>query len=241
MKGPYSPKVNGGFNTPKHNEARSFCQLTPAASRDLAPIEFTVIYPKGAILFLEGQQARGVFILRQGEVKLSISSSEGKRLIIRVAQAGDVVGLMATLAGNPYEVTAETICHCDVVFVRREEFLRWIRTYPKASQIVAKQISAQYEATCEQLRTVGLSASVHQKLARLLLSWSNRAQENGDRGSVKLSLTHEEMAECIGTTRETVTRALSEFRHRHLIALRRSRLMIPSRAALETFAGASKL
>jgi len=241
MKGPYSLEVNGGYNTRKHKEARSFCQLTPAASRDLAPIEFTVIYPKDAILFLEGQQARGIFILRQGEVKLSISSNEGKKLIIRVAQAGDVLGLMAALAGSPYEVTAETIYFCEAAFVRREEFLSYIRKYPEASQIVAKQISAQYQATFEQLRTVGLSASVHQKLARLLLSWSNHAQENGDSGSVKLSLTHEEMAEYIGTTRETVTRALSEFRHRHLIELRGSRLMIPSRAALETFVGASKL
>ena len=241
MRDPDSLEVNGGYKIHKHKEAKSFCQLTSGASKEFAATEFPVIYPKRAILFLEGQQARGVFILQQGEVKLSISSSEGKRLIIQVAQAGDFLGLMAALAASPYEVTAETICFCEAVFVRREDFLSYIRKYPEASQIVAKQISAQYQATCEQLRTIGLSASVHQKLARLLLSWSNRAQKNGECGSVKLSLTHEEMAECIGTTRETVTRALSAFRHRHLVELRGSRFMIPSRRALETFAGTLEL
>ena len=236
MKVPYSLDVD--YNACKHEGARSFCQLIPAALRDFAAIKFTVIYPKGAILFLEGQEARGVFVLCQGEVKLSISSREGKKLIIRIVQTGEILGLIAALAGSPYEATAEAIYPCETAFVRRDDFLRLITKYPQASQIVAKQISSQYQATYEQLRTVGLSSSVHKKLARLLLSWSASMAETRDGAIIRLPLTHEEMAEFIGTTRETVTRTLSEFRHRHLIELHGSTLTIPSRAALETFVGA---
>lgn len=238
MNAPYSPDANGGYTASNHKHAESFCQVTSAASKEFAVIESAVTYPKGAILFLEGQRAQGVFLLCRGEVKLSISSSEGKRLIVRVAHAGDFLGLMATLAGGLYEVTAETIYPCQAAFVRREEFLRYVRKYPEASHIVAQQISAQYQATCERLRTVGLSASVHQRLARLLLSWSTSRKETIGSAVIRLSLTHEEMAEFIGTTRETVTRALSEFRQRRLIALHGSRLVIPSRTALEAFVGA---
>ena len=122
MKVPYSLDVD--YNACKHEGARSFCQLIPAALRDFAAIKFTVIYPKGAILFLEGQEARGVFVLRQGEVKLSISSREGKKLIIRIVQTGEILGLIAALAGSPYEVTAEAIYPCETAFVRRDDFLR---------------------------------------------------------------------------------------------------------------------
>lgn len=238
MKSLYSLDVNAGCNASKQKTTRSFWQFTPAASRDFAAIAVAVTYPKGAILFLEGQQARGVFGLCQGGVKLSISSSEGKKLIIRIAQAGEILGLMAALAGSPYEVTAEAIYPCEAAFVRRDDFWCFITKYPEASQIVAKQISWQYRATYEQLRTVGLSSSVHKKLARLLLSWSASMAETRDGAIIRLPLTHEEMAEFIGTTRETVTRTLSEFRHRHLVELHGSTLTIPSRAALETFVGA---
>jgi len=97
-------------------------------------------------------------------------------------------------------------------------------------------MSAQYQGACEQLRTVGLSTSAHEKLARLLLTWSAGMQPTKEGTRLKLPLTHEEIAEFIGTTRETVTRTLSDFKVRHLVAIQGSTLMIPSRAALESFA-----
>jgi len=239
MRGPYGLELNDGCKTCKHRADGFFCQFPPAALKDFDAIKSTSSYPKGALLFLERQDARGVFILCDGEVKLSISSSEGKTLIMRVAQAGEVLGLMAALAGTPYEVTAETIHPCQVAFVRREDFLRFLASHPEASQGVVRQISSQYQGACEQLRTLGLSASAHEKLARLLLSWSAGIQQTKGVTKIKLPLTHEEIAEFIGTTRETVTRTLSDFRLRHLVDIQGSTLMIPNRAALETFANAS--
>jgi CRP/FNR family transcriptional regulator len=155
---------------------------------------------------------------------------------MRVARAGEILGLMAALSGSPYEVTAETLRPCQVAFVRREDFLRFVAKHPEASQGVVKQMSAQYQGACEQLRTVGLSTSAHEKLARLLLTWSAGMQPTKEGTRLKLPLTHEEIAEFIGTTRETVTRTLSDFKVRHLVAIQGSTLMIPSRAALESFA-----
>jgi CRP/FNR family cyclic AMP-dependent transcriptional regulator len=97
-------------------------------------------------------------------------------------------------------------------------------------------MSAQYHGACEQLRTVGLSTSAQEKLARLLLSWSAGIQQTKEGTRIKVPLTHEEIAEFIGTTRETVTRTLSDFKVRHLVAIQGSTLMIPNRAALESFA-----
>lgn len=169
-----------------------------------------------------------------GEVKLSISSSAGKTLILRVAKAGEVLGLMATMGAMPYEVTAETLHPCQVAFIRRDDFVHFVAKHPEVYQNAVKQLSSLYSGACDQLRTIGLSASAPEKLARLLLSWSGEAKATKAGTSIKLPLTHEEIAEFIGTTRETVTRTLSEFKNQHLVALERSTLMISNRPALET-------
>ena len=238
MKGPYGLELNDGCKTCKLKATGFFCQLSPAALKDFDAIKSTSTYPKGALLFMERQDARGAYVLCEGEVKLSISSSEGKTLIMRVAKAGEILGLMAALSGGSYEVTAETIRPCQVAFVRREDFQRFVAKHPEAAQGVARQMTTQYQAACEQLRTVGLSASAQEKLARLLLTWSAGMQQTKEGTRIKVPLTHEEIAEFIGTTRETVTRTLSDFKDRHLIAIQGSTMMIPSRAALESFANA---
>ena len=236
MRGPYGLELNEGCKTCKLKGNGPFCQLPAAVSMDFDAIKSTSTYPKGALLFLERQHARGIFVLCEGEVKLLISSSEGKTLIMRVAKAGEILGLMAALSGSPYEVTAETLHPCQVAFVRREDFLRFIAKHPEAFRSVVTQMSSQYQGACEQLRTVGLSTSAQEKVARLLLTWSAGIEQTKGEIRIKLPLTHEEIAEFIGTTRETVTRTLSDFKVRHLVAIQGSTLMIPNRAALENFA-----
>jgi CRP/FNR family cyclic AMP-dependent transcriptional regulator len=236
MKSPYGLELNDGCRTCKLKRGSFFCQLPPAAVKDFDAVKSATTYPKGALLFMEKQDTRGVFVLCEGEVKLSISSSEGKTLIMRVAKAGEVLGLIAALSGSPYEATAETLHPCQVAFVRREDFLRFVAKYPEAFQSVVRQMNSQYQGACEQLRTVGLSASAHGKLARLLLTWSAGIQQTKEGTRITLPLTHEEIAEFIGTTRETVTRTLSDFKVRRLVAIQGSTLMIPNRAALESFA-----
>jgi CRP/FNR family transcriptional regulator, cyclic AMP receptor protein len=234
MRGPYGFEANENCQICKLRAAGFFCQLTPPAVKDFNAIKSTAAYPTGALLFLEKQDSRGVFVLCAGEVKLSISSSAGKTLILRIAKAGEVLGLMSTMSGTPYEVTAETLRPCQVAFIRRDEFLHFIAKHPEVYQNAVKQLSSLYSGACEQLRTVGLSASAPEKLARLLLNWSIDPKTSKHGAPVKLPLTHEEIAEFIGTTRETVTRTLSEFKNLRLVALEGSTLMISNRQALET-------
>ena len=240
MKGPYGLELNDGCKSCKLSGAGFFCHLGPAAVKEFDGIKSTSTYPKGALLFVEKQEARGVFVLCEGEVKLSISSSEGKTLIMRIARAGELLGLVATLAGTAYEVTAETIHPCQVAFVRREDFQRYLANHPEASKSVLSQMSSQYTDACEQLRTVGLSSSANEKLARLLLTWSAGMPKTKTGTRITMPLTHEELAEFIGTTRETVTRTLSDFKNRHLISMQGSALIIPDRAALENVANVSE-
>jgi CRP/FNR family transcriptional regulator, cyclic AMP receptor protein len=234
MHGPYAFEPSESCQSCKLRANGFFCQLSPAALKDFNAVKSPATYPGGALLFLEKQDPRGVFVLCAGQVKLSISSSAGKTMILRIAKPGEILGLMASWSGIPYEVTAETLHPCQVAYVRRDDFLHFVAKHPEVFQGVVKQLSTLYSGACDQLRTVGLSASAPEKLARLLLDWSAEAKDTKQGAPIKLPLTHEEIAAFIGTTRETVTRTLSEFKCRQLVALQGSTLMISNRPALES-------
>jgi CRP/FNR family transcriptional regulator len=235
MRGPYGLEMSENCQTCKLRKSAFFRQLTPKALRDFNSVRASYAYPEGAVLFLEKQNARGVFILCDGKVKLTISSSNGKTLILRIAKSGEALGLMASLSGQPYEVTAETLCPCRIAFVRRDDFLRFMAQHPEASPAIVSQLSSNYHGACEQLRMVGLSASAQGKLAKALLDWTAGAEQTKLGTQIQLPLTHKEIAEFIGSSRETVARTFSEFRSRRLVTLKGSTLMISDRAALETF------
>jgi CRP/FNR family cyclic AMP-dependent transcriptional regulator len=214
------------------------CHLDASASKEFETIRYTSTYPDAAMLFLENEHARGVFLLCSGQVKLSVSSSGGKTLILRIANPGDLLGLTAAMSDSTYEASAETLHPCQVAFIRRDDFSRFIGRHPEAYQAVIRQLGSQYTVACEQLRTMGLASSAHEKLARLLLQWSSEGKDTDEGRQIKVSLTHEQIAECVGSTRETVTRTLSEFKHKHLVMLKGATMIIPNRAALEAISGA---
>lgn len=214
-----------------------FCGLGAETSRDFEAIKSRLTYPTGSLIFLEKEPFHGIYLLCAGKVKLTISSSGGKTLILRLAKPGEILGLMAAMSGSPYETTVETLEPCQVAFIRHDDFSHFIEQHPEVYQAMLRQLSSQYYGTCEQMRTIALSTSSREKLARLLLHWSNEGRETEEGTKVSMPLTHEQIAECVGSTRETVTRILSEFKQRHLVTLRGATMLIPNRAALAAIGG----
>ena len=212
-----------------------FCQLSPAELKEFDAVKLIFAYPSDTSLFVEQQRSRGIYLLCEGQVKLSFTSYGGKTLVLRIAKPGEVLGLLSALSGSPYEVTAETLRPCQVAFVSSNDFQQLLRKHPVFFQRVAIHLAWQYKAACEQLYAVGLGASVFERVAKFLLNWSveGGAPRNGT--WFMLPLTHEEIAEHTGITRESVTRALSEFRSRGLIETHGSTVMIADRAALQEF------
>jgi CRP/FNR family cyclic AMP-dependent transcriptional regulator len=233
MRSPYGLQIIESCVTCPHREDRLFCNLPPAALKHLSEITGSATYPKGATLFVEGQPARGVFVLCTGHVKLSTSSSDGKTLILRISEPGDLLGLPATISGRPYEVTADVIEPTQANFISRSDFLNFLREHGDAALRVAQELSETYQSAFAEMRTIGLSHSTAEKLARFLLDWSaNHKQENG---SVKfnLTLTHEEIAQMIGASRETVTRLFADFKKRKFLDVKGSSVTIQDRSGLE--------
>jgi CRP/FNR family transcriptional regulator, cyclic AMP receptor protein len=215
-----------------------FCGLSPAALKELDAAGRPSAYPNGALLFVEGQQARGAYVLCNGQAKLSTTSREGKVLILRIAGPGEVLGLSAALSSGAYELSAETSGPCNINFVERNSLLTVVGRNPEIAVRTALALSKQLQRAYHDVHELVLSRSSSGKLARLLLSWARKREKPGSNPEIRVSatLTHEEMAQMIGTSRETVTRLLGELKKKELIEVDGSTLVIRNASALEALA-----
>jgi CRP/FNR family cyclic AMP-dependent transcriptional regulator len=234
MPSPYNLDIQNSCSDCARSAERLFCQMTAPTMQALDSIKFTGVYPKSSILFVEGEQPRGVFILCSGRAKLTTSSSEGKTLIVKIAEPGEVLGASAAILGRPYEVSAETIEPAQLNFIKRDDFLKFLREHAEACMHTAQQLSEKYQSAQREIRSLGLAQTTSEKVARLLLNWCNHGGESTAKGvRLKVLLTHEEIAQMVGTTRETVTRLLSDFKRRKIIEVKGSTVLITNRKELE--------
>ena len=233
--GPYGLELNDNCRTCTFRRNGFFCQLSPAELKDFDAIKRVSAYPPDSILFVEQQMPRGVYVLCEGQVKLSLTSKSGKTLILRIARPGDILELADVLSGNLYEVTAETLRPCQIAFVRTADFLRLLAEHPAVYRSVASQLCSHYQEASEQMSMIGLGSSILEKLAKFLLHWAGSGTDVGTETHFTLPLSHEEIAQCIGTTRESITRAFGELQNQRLVEHRGSTLVIRNHAALRQF------
>jgi CRP/FNR family transcriptional regulator, cyclic AMP receptor protein len=233
MKTPYGLQVIESCLTCPLVKDRIFCDLPGPALAKLDAISSSATYPKDAILFVEGQEPRGVFVLCNGRVKMSTTSADGKSIIVRIAESGEIVGLPGTLSGKPYELTAEALEPLQANFIPRDLFMQFLREHGEAALRVAEILSNIYHATLLEVRYLGFSGSTAEKLARFLLDLPATPAQNNGHLRATLTLTHKDIGEMIGASRETVTRLFAHFKREGLIEVHGASVLIANRANLE--------
>lgn len=233
MKTPYNLEIIESCMGCKASKAGFFCRFSPSVLRSLDAVSHHTIMPPGAVLFVEGQTPRGIFVICSGTVKLSTSSKEGKVLILKQAHAGEVLGLSAAISGTNYEMTAETACPSQLNFVSRQDLMTLLQNQSEAGVHAALSLSREFQGAYRDIHDLVLARSSSGKLARLLLSCAPPAPEKSNERPLRPVMTHEEMAQRIGSSRETVTRLLSDLKKKRLIRLDGVSLVIRDRTALE--------
>jgi CRP/FNR family cyclic AMP-dependent transcriptional regulator len=217
---------------------RQFCELPEHVIAALNAIKHTSVYPKGALLFMEGQDPKGVFILCTGKAKVSAGSAEGKSVILRIAEAGEIVGLSGVVSGRAYEDTVEAMELMQVNFIAKADFLRFLETNHDVGLKVAQQLSHNCSCAVKEIRSIALSRTVPERLATLLLQWadSRKARRQED-GSIQITVasSQEEIAHMIGTTRETVSRIIAELKRAEMVNITGTFWTIPDRTKLERY------
>jgi len=233
MKTPHGLEMIESCMGCKASREGFFCRFSPGVLRSMDEVSHHTIMPAGAVLFVEGQTPRGVFVLCSGVVKLTTTSKDGKVLILKQSQAGEVLGLSAAISGTNYEMTAETGSACQLNFIGRQDLMKLLEKQSEVGVHAALRLSREFQGAYRDIHDLALARSSSGKLARLLLSCAPRGVQESRELHLRSVMTHEEMAQRIGSSRETVTRLLTVLKKKRLIRLDGETLIIRDRTGLE--------
>jgi CRP/FNR family transcriptional regulator len=218
-------------------EDRMFCNLPHDALQVLQSLKATSVYPKGAMLCLEGQPPRGVFILCTGRAKLSTTSAQGKSIILRIAEPGEVLGLTAAVSNTPYEATVETLEPSQANFIPQADFIQFLQNHVEIGMKVAQQLTHNCRCAYNEVRSLGLSNSVPEKLAKLILGWAEHplpmVRKRVGEIPIRVTLTQEEIAQLAGTSRETISRTLTHFKRKGWLRIKGATWWIINKQEME--------
>jgi CRP/FNR family transcriptional regulator, cyclic AMP receptor protein len=236
MKSPYGLDIIENCAECSQTRPGFFCHFSHPGLHALDQVSHKSILPAGAILFVEGQSPRGMFVVCSGRVNLSTTSREGKILILKTAEAGEALGLSAAISGVGYEATAETATPCQLNFIDRKHLLELMGSHSEVGVHASQYLSQEYQYAYRDIHDLVLTRTSAGKLAKLLLSQSSAQDANGTEVRVQSSMTHEEMAQRIGASRETVTRLITDLKKKQLIRAEGPILVICDRTALKALA-----
>ena len=222
--------------------ANGFCQLPEGALRILGSQGMEVALRRHTTLFLEGAPVRSLYYLCSGSIKLFSNSLDGRTVILRFAGPGELLGLnelISQAAGEGpacFEVSAEAMESAKVMELPVAAFRQILAEYPEAGLRVGRQLAHECHVAHQRIRLLGLNRTVAERVAGYLLE----AQERGQ--SVPHTppdprVTHEEIAQCLGLSRESVCRALAAFRQAGALRMESGRWQVVDHAALEEACG----
>ncbi len=193
-------------------ESGFMAKLSRTAFEAIAKASSRMSFENGELIYTEGEQATGAYVVLRGKVKLVANSSDGKALILRIACPGEMVSLSAALSERGNDTSAEVVEPTSLMFISTPNLTRLMESTPDLAFRLAEELSLEYSLLCQELSTLGLQRSAMSRLAKLLVGMTqNDAPKQGVVTST-CPLTHEEMAQMIGTSRETVTRLLHDLR-----------------------------
>lgn len=210
----------------------AFCNLGEESRTYFESNALNMEYPRGSTLFREGDSTAAVFVICSGKVKVSTTSRDGRTMILRIADVGNVLGMSAALTKGDYEVTAEALETCYARVLHLRHLTSMLQQYGDASMGAANALALDYRAAFDEARLIALPASPAGRVARLILDWADDARKNSS-NFITMSLTHEEVASMTATTRETVTRTLGRFRKNKIISTQGTMLTVLQPKVLE--------
>lgn len=215
-----------------YRSERAFCNLSPSAFAEFASIGTMMQLKRGELLFHEDDPSDHVFLLCSGQLKLFCMSREGRVRIVRIAAAGDVLGLGAVAAGMRYELSAKALVPTQVKVLKRREMLAFLERNAEAGMHAVRSLSQEYKSAFYDARRLALVPSAFGRLGSVLLELARVGADGRSDARFTMALTHEDLAGLSGLTRETVTRLLAKMQANNLLRIRGSSMTILDPARL---------
>lgn len=211
---------NRVFRAEGTHEGELLGGLSFSASQALSKASTRLNFRAGELIYTEGEACTGAYIVRQGKVKLVANSSDGKALILRIVGPGEIISLSAALSERNNDTSALVVEPTTVSHIKTANLYRLMEEMGDLALRFARELSAEYSLLCQELSSLGLQRSAMSRLAKLLVGMMENVSPQGGKLEAECSLTHEEMAQMIGTSRETVTRLLHDLRDQGIATLK---------------------
>jgi CRP/FNR family transcriptional regulator, cyclic AMP receptor protein len=188
-------------------------------------------YPKASVILFEDDPGDSLFIVREGRVKVVLIGEDGREVILGMLGVGAHFGELSLIDSRPRSAHVIAMEDANLIVLRREDFRRRVEESPAVAWALMQELSRRLRRADEQIGSLVL-LDVDGRIARLLL---DAAAESGT-ATIQRRLTHQTIAQMIGASRETVSRAMREFQDRGLITVVRRQITIADRAAVEKLA-----
>lgn len=240
MLSPYELEIVDNCQGCKLRAGGVFCNLPRATLDVLQSLGFATACPKGSLIVAQGQPAREISVVCAGHIKISTASQTGKKICLGIAGPGTIVGLSAAISRKPHQVLVEALEPCQLRIIKADRFLTFLRNDPVACFSAVICLSTEVREMHDCARLFGLSHSSAERLARVLVQWKLREDDDPiSKPRLRIPLTHQELAEILGVSRETVTRLLTTFAQKQFIRCRGDSLVIEDERALRFLAAAA--
>ncbi len=192
-------------------------------------------FQKRHTIFLEGEKGNYVVLIVSGIVKISRSSSDGRIKTLALLRPKDFFGEMALfLPGRERSATAEAMTECRVITIDQNDFEKLLKENPGISLRIIQTLAHRLLAANRQIKTLALGDS-HSKLADLLIVLKDEfPQPSG--APPTIPLTHQELADLAGLSRETTTRLLNTFEHEGVVKLKSRQVALTNLETLKSYA-----
>lgn len=207
-------------------EVALFSGLDPEELRQVAKIAMERRYRKGMVIFVEGEPGEAVFFVKSGKVKLSKPAADGREQILALLQPGEIFAEVVLFDEGPYPATAEAIEDTVVGMIRNKDMEKLVRNNPEISLKMLKVMNQKLRHAQTLIRDLALKDTSGRLAGMLLKLAAEYGQRTEDGIRISLPLTRQEIANLIGTSRETVTRLLSEFQRARVLEINRQEIVI---------------
>jgi CRP/FNR family cyclic AMP-dependent transcriptional regulator len=181
---------------------------------------------RGEVLFIEGDPGDSLYIIEEGRVKIALTSPQGKEVVLTILGPSDFFGDLALLDGEPRSADAIAVEACQLLLLRRQDFLSFIDAHPAAAKKLLAVLSRRLRRNAQLVQDAAF-LDIPSRLARLLAGLADQEGQPAGTGVVIGSrLTQTDLAGFIGASRESVNKWLRSFERQGLLRLERGRLVI---------------
>ncbi len=205
-----------------------FRSLVPTETAAFSQLVREKSYPKGSVILFEDDPGDSLFIVREGRVKVVLVAEDGREVILGILGVGEHFGELSLIDDQPRSAHVVAMEESTLLVLRREDFRRRVEQNPAVAWALLLELSRRLRRADDKIGSLVL-LDVPGRIARLILDAS--AEVNSD--LIEKPLTHQTIANVIGASRETVSRAMREFVEAGWISTEKRRIRITDRAALE--------